>query len=142
VVFFPGTGNGNPIEISSSNPTYYETFIAWHNMVGEDKSLFLVDGMVSFSQRNVDDVRYLVARSPSCSISFMEKSKNRRDRWLTIWEQPELVHYGTLTNIPNIAAIVENKMVYLGGICRYALKANSPLEATWAAMEILTPTRC
>ena len=135
VVFFPAKGKGNPVEISSSDPTYYKTFIAWHELVGKDKSIFLVDGMVSFSQRNVDDVRYLVARSPSCSISFMEKSKNRRDRWLKIWGQAELEKYGTLTNIPNIEAIVADNMVYLGGICRYAFKTNAALDVALAAVE-------
>ena len=43
-VFFPA--NGHPIKMSASEPHYFDTFMGWYEKVGEEESLFLVDGVV------------------------------------------------------------------------------------------------
>jgi len=120
VIFFPADG-GEPQEIDSSEPNFYRQFVEWHRAVGKDESYFLVDGIVSFAERNVDGVKYIVAKSPTCSISFIKRSAFKRDLWMTPWDNAELVSYGALVGVADIEKTVAANMFYVGGICRYAL---------------------
>jgi hypothetical protein len=106
VVFFPAKGQGAPQEISESEDGFYTSCIKWYARVGEDTSIFLVDGVVSFTPRNVDNVKYAVARSPTCSVIFMEKSKNRQERWMAVWGGSELIADGKLIGIADVEKLL------------------------------------
>jgi hypothetical protein len=43
-IFFPG-GGGVPVELTSSSPTFIQTFESWYQKIGEEQSIF-------FGQRN------------------------------------------------------------------------------------------
>jgi hypothetical protein len=49
-----------------------------------DKTMknLLADGLCHFTKDDVPGVKYVTAKSLSCSIGFMEKDQNRFDRWL------------------------------------------------------------
>ena len=76
-VFFPA--NGKPLLMSASSPSCLEMFRKWHKQIATEESLFLVDGIVSFTKDDFPGVTYVTAKSPSCSIGFMEKDQNRCD---------------------------------------------------------------
>ena len=69
--FFPA--NDTPLIMSTCDSGYFATFRKWYKQIGSEESLFLVDGVVSFTKDDFQGVTYVAARSPSCSIGFMEK---------------------------------------------------------------------
>jgi hypothetical protein len=88
-VFFPA--NGKPLPMDPRSLNYLETFRNCYKQIGIEESLFLVDGVVSFTKDDFQGVTYVTAKSPSCSIGFMEKDQNRCDRWLEFWTPEELI---------------------------------------------------
>mmetsp|Transcript_7784 Transcript_7784/g.21705 ORF Transcript_7784/g.21705 Transcript_7784/m.21705 type:complete len:520 (-) Transcript_7784:38-1597(-) len=137
-VFFPA--NGKPLIMNASSPSYLETFRKWYKQIGIEESLFLVDGIVSFTKDSFPGVTYVTAKSPSCSIGFMEKDQNRCDRWLEFWTPPELLAYATSVGIPNAAEIINDNWRHLGGVSRYAFTANAAQDAVMSAISIVGAT--
>jgi hypothetical protein len=127
-VFFPADGR-RPQSILASNNDYQTTFEAWYESIGEHKSVFLVDGIVSFIKDDVEGVKYVAAKSPSCSIGFMEKDQNRCDRWLDFWSRTELLAYANLSSITNAEDVIDDNMYHIGGIPRYAFQPKAAQEA-------------
>ena len=134
-MFFPK--DGEPKAIAMNESGYRRTFSEWYRLVGEDESVFLVDGIVSFTLNDYQGVKYVTAKSPSCSIGWMEKDQNRFDRWLEFWSQPELLSYADQVGIPDAANIVESNMVHLGGVCRYAFLRDAARNAVMNAISVV-----
>eukprot|EP00978_Attheya_sp_CCMP212_P021811 scaffold64131_cov46-Attheya_sp.AAC.1 len=134
-VFFPV--NGKPISMSASSSSYWNTFREWYDIIGREESLFLVDGVVSFTKDDVPGVKYVTAKSPSCSIGFMEKDQSRRDRWLEFWSQAELLAYAKAVGIPNATEIIEGNLFHIGGVCRYAFVPNAAQDAVLNAISVV-----
>ena len=134
-VFFPV--NGKPISISASSPSYWNTFREWYDKIGKEESVFLVDGVVSFTKDDVPGVKYVTAKSPSCSIGFMEKDQNRWDRWLECWSQAELLAYANTVGIPNAIEIIEGNLFHIGGVCRYAFVRDAARYAVLNAISVV-----
>jgi hypothetical protein len=134
-VFFPV--NGKPLLMSANSSSYFNTFREWYDKVGAEKSLFLVDGVVSFTKDDVPGVKYVTAKSPSCSIGFMEKDQNRFDRWLEFWSRSELLAYAESVAIPNASEIIDDNMLHVGGISRYAFTANNARNAVMNAISVV-----
>lgn len=137
-VFFPA--NGKPLIMNTSSLSYLETFRKWYKQIGIEESLFLVDGIVSFTKDDFPGVTYVTAKSPCCSIGFMEKDQNRCDRWLDFWSPSELLAYATNVGIPNAAEIIDDNWRHLGGVARYAFTANAAQEAVMNAISIVGAT--
>jgi hypothetical protein len=137
-VFFPA--NGKPLLMNTSSPSYLETFRKSYKQIGIEESLFLVDGIVSFTKDDFQGVTYVTAKSPSCSIGFMEKDQNRCDRWLEFWTPSELLAYATIVGIPNAAEIIKDNWRHLGGVSRYAFTVNAAQEAVMNAISIVGAT--
>lgn len=135
-VFFPA-GGGNPQSVMITHPDYLKMFNAWYELIGEHGSVFLVDGIVSFTKDDVPGVKYVAARSPSCSIGFMEKDQNRFDRWLSFWSRPELLSYANLSGIANAAVTIDDNMYHIGGIPRYAFQRGAGQKAAINAISIV-----
>lgn len=130
-VFFPV--DDQPIQIVQSHPNYWETFTKWYEQINEEKSVFLVDGMASFNGvPEYTNVKYIVAKSPSCPIGWMKKDPNKIDRWLPIWDEAELLSYASQTEIEE--SVVKENMRYLGGIVRNAFL---PGRAEYAANDAI-----
>jgi hypothetical protein len=115
--------------MSASSPSYLDTYREWYDKIGEKESLFLVDGVVSFMKDDVPGVKYVTAKSPSCSIGFIEKDQNRFDRWLEFWSRSELLSYAESVAIPNASDIIDGNMLHIGGVSRYAFVANAAQSA-------------
>ena len=79
-------------------------------------------------------MKYIAAKSPSCSIGFMEKDQNRRDRWLDSWSREELLQYANLTGIPNAEIVISGNFFHIGGISRYAFQPMVAREAIMSAI--------
>ena len=131
-IFFPA--DENPVVRRESEAGYYNTFRGWYDKVGAEESVFLIDGVVSFTKDDVFGVKYVTARSTGCSIGFMEKDQNRFDRWLECWSRAELLQYATIVDIPNAPEIIDDNMRYIGGIPRYAFSANRAQNAVMNAV--------
>ena len=134
--FFPKNG-GQPEYIRNDNPNFLDKYLAWYRLVAKDGSLFLVDGIVSFTLYDYPGLKFVTAKSFSCSIGWMEKSQNRRDRWLEFWSQLELTSYATAVDIPDAAEIVKHNILHLGGVCRYAFKAGAAQRAVMNAISVV-----
>lgn len=80
----------------------------------------MVDGKVSFSNEDHPNVKFIAAKTPSCDIGWMDKSQNRRDCWLQVWDKREILSYATQAGIPNAETLIQENMLHLGGISRYA----------------------
>jgi hypothetical protein len=106
----------------------------WYSQIGEEESVFLVDGVVSFIKDDVQGVKYVTAKSPSCSIGFMDKDQNRFDRWLEFWSQAELLSYAEKVGIADAAEIIEGNMLHIGGVCRYSFVADAAKNAVMNAI--------
>lgn len=132
-VFFPADGS-EPEEIAQNHPDYWKTFRKWYAMIDQEESIFLVDGIVSFSNLDYPNVKYIAAKSPSCSIGWMEKSQNRQDRWLEVWKQAALLSYATKVGIANAVEVIQESMRYLGGVSRYAFVPGAAEKAANAAV--------
>eukprot|EP00978_Attheya_sp_CCMP212_P015116 scaffold38871_cov34-Attheya_sp.AAC.2 len=94
---------------------YWKTFEKWFCLVGQDSSVFLVDGVVSFTPHDVQGVKFVNARSSSCGIGRMENDQNRFDCWLDGWLQVELLSYGKKVGIADGKNIIDDNMFHLGG---------------------------
>ena len=91
-MFFPA--NSVPLQISSRDQGYDTTFSKWYSQINDEESVFLVDGIVSFGGvPEYMNVKYIAAKSPSCSIGWMKKDSAKSDRWLGIWREEELFSY-------------------------------------------------
>eukprot|EP00978_Attheya_sp_CCMP212_P043176 scaffold277451_cov45-Attheya_sp.AAC.1 len=132
-MFFPADGSA-PDSRSMNDPDYQHKFMEWYALVGSDESVFLVDGVVSFTLQDVDGVKYVAAKSPSCSIGWMSKVQSKRQRWLRAWAQPELVSYANSVGIEEAEEIIADNYVHLGGVCRYALMRNAARDAALDAI--------
>jgi hypothetical protein len=130
-VLFPV--DGQPEIIFTNEPQYMKTFDNWYEQINKQAGYFLVDGMVTFNGvPEHTNVNYIVAKSPSCHIGWMKKSPSKRDRWLTIWAEPELLSYASQAEIAE--DVVKENMRYLGGIARYAFL---PGAAEYAANDAI-----
>lgn len=127
-VFFPADG-GKPTQIERNEHGYAKAFRKWYATIDKEGSMFLVDGIVSFTQNDYPNVKFVAARSPSCDIGWMRKSPNRCDRWLQVWNEEEMLSYATQVCIAK--EVIHDNMFYLGGIVRYAF---TPDEAEDAAL--------
>ena len=72
-------------------------------------------------------MKYIVANSPSCPIGWVKKSKHKRDRWLDVWGEEELLSYANQAAIES--SVIEENMRHLGGIVRYAFVENAAQDA-------------
>jgi hypothetical protein len=131
-VFFPADGS-DPKQITQNHNDYLETFDKWYAKIDEEESIFLVDGIGSFSNSDYPNVKYVAAKSPSYDIGWMEKSQNRRDRWLQVWDKTEMLSYATHAGIPNAEKVIQENMLHLGGIIRYAFTPGAAEDAANAA---------
>lgn len=127
-VFFPPFG-GQPTAMPSNETGHYRQFMQWYKQVGEARSLFFVDGNVTFNEDAIDNVTFVVAKSPSSTLGWMDKGKAKNEHWLSLWQEDELVRYGRLARIEGIEQIVRDNFFYMGGIARYALKKGEALSA-------------
>ena len=116
-LFFPA-GGGAPTSSFANEPNYHTNFYQWYRLVGDADSVILVDGVVSFTPDDVQGVKYITAKSPSCSIGWMDKDQNRFDRWLDWWSQAELLSYAKQVVITDANTIIEGNVFHLGGVCR------------------------
>lgn len=123
-MFFP-KGGGEPQQINTNHPDYDTTFDKWYAQISEDHSYFLVDGIVSFSNSDYPNIKYVAAKSPSCPLGWMETSQNRQDRWLEVWEEKELLSYATKVDIEGAVELIHENMVHLGGVSRYAFASGA-----------------
>jgi hypothetical protein len=133
-VFFPRK-DGEPTVMQGAEPGSYGKFMQWYKQVGDDRSLFLVDGNVTFNEDAIQNVTFVVAKSPSGTLGWMDKAKGLVQHWLSLWRQDELVQYGRLAQIQGIERIVQDNMFYIGGIARYALKKDAALPAIDYALQ-------
>jgi hypothetical protein len=117
-----------------------KTFDRWYQEIHAQTSIFLVDGIVSFANSDYPNVKYVAAKSPSCDIGWMKKSQNREDRWLKVWDKAELLSYATKVNIPDAQTVIEENMLYLGGVSRYAFEPGAAEEAVNAAVAVAGAT--
>jgi hypothetical protein len=131
--FFPADGS-DPEQITRNDKDYLKTFKKWYATIDEEKSIFLVDGIVSFSMMDYPNVKYVAAKTPSCDIGWMAKSQNRRDRWLQVWKKAEMLSYATQAGIPNAEEVIQENMLHLGGVSRYAFKPGAAENAANAAV--------
>lgn len=118
VIFFPANGS-EPQVVMQNHPDYFNKFNEWYGEIDRAKSVFLVDGIVSFANADFPNVTYVAAKSPSCVIGWMETSQNRQDRWRKVWCQAELLSYATQVGIPNAQNLIAENMLHLGGVSRY-----------------------
>ena len=134
-VFFPP--DAPPQSVSTNDVGYSKNFEKWYSRIGQEESVFLVDGVVSFIKDDVLGVKYVTAKSPSCSIGFMEKDQNRYDRWLEFWTQAELLAYAEKVAIPNASEIIEGNLLHIGGVSRYAFVADAAQNAVMNAISVV-----
>jgi len=127
-VFFPPNG-GQPTAMPSNETGHYHQFMKWYKQVGQARSLFFVDGNVTFNEDAIDNVTFVVAKSPSGTLGWMDKGKAKNEHWLSLWQEDELVRYGRLAQIEGIEQIARDNFFYIGGIARYALKEDEALSA-------------
>jgi hypothetical protein len=132
-VFFPADGS-DPKQITQNHNDYLETFDKWYAKINVEESIFLVDGIVSFSNDDYPNVKYVAAKSPSCDIGWMGKSQNREDRWLQVWEKAEMLSYATQAGIPNAEKVIQENMLHLGGVSRYAFTPGAAEKAANVAV--------
>jgi hypothetical protein len=101
-------------------PYSYDKFTEWIKLISDNKSFFLVDGIVSFNEFN-DPLTLIVARSHSCSLGYLEK-RTREDRWLTVWSKSELVKFGQAIglDLQDVEELVAPNFHHIGGIARFA----------------------
>jgi hypothetical protein len=133
LVFFPADG-GAPISKFANEPDFHPKLSEWYRLVGAAGSVFLSDGVVTFSYDDVQGVKYITTKSASCDIGWMGHDQNRFDRWLVGWAQAELVSYATQVGITDANTIIEDNMFHIGGVCRYALKKNAARNAVMNAI--------
>ena len=62
----------------------------WYKQVGQARSLFFVDGNVTFNEDAIDNVTFVVAKSPSSTLGWMDKAKAKNEHWLPLWQEDEL----------------------------------------------------
>ena len=132
-VFFPADSS-EPEQISQTHPDYLETFEKWYSKIDEEGSFFLVDGIVSFANSDYPNVKYVAAKSPSCDIGWMEMSQNRRDRWLQVWAKTEMLLYANKAGISNAETVIQENMLHLGGVSRYAFSPGAAEAAAKVAV--------
>lgn len=133
IAFFPADGS-EPEKMTRGDKDYSETFDKWYAIIDQEKSIFLVDGIVSFSNDDYPNVKYVAAKSPSCDIGWMAKSQNREDRWLQVWEKAEMLSYATQAGIPNAEEVIQENMLHLGGVSRYAFTPGAAEKAANVAV--------
>ena len=136
-MFFPANNDDPVLSIVATHPDYRKMFKEWYRRVGEQESVFLVDGIVSFTYDDFQGVKYVTAKSPSCDIGFMEKDQNRFDRWLEFWSQQELLSYAEQVGIPDAKSIIAGNMFHLGGVCRYAFVRDAAQNAVMNAISVV-----
>jgi hypothetical protein len=67
----------------------------------------------------------------------MKKDQNRRDRWLELWLQNDLLPYAHKVGIQEAATIIPENWFHIGGVCRYCFKRNAAFDAVMAAFDDL-----
>ena len=132
-IYFPSDGS-EPTRIERSGNASAKTFDAWYRAISEDNSVVLIDGIVSFTLEDYPNIKYVAAKSPSCSIGWMDKAQMRRDRWLKVWHESELLSYAKQVNIQNATELIHNNFLYLGGVSRYAFIPNAAENAAQNAV--------
>lgn len=133
LTFFPGSGSP-PQTILATHPDYFATFRKWYAQIDQEHSFFLVDGIASFSNEAYTNVKYIVAKSPSCPLGWIEKSQNVSDRWLSVWSEQELLSYANYAGIA--ADVVRENMLHLGGVGRYAFLPGAAEAAAIRAVAV------
>jgi len=127
-MYFP-SDRSEPTRIERSDNSSAKIFDQWYRAISHDNSVILIDGIVPLTLEDYPNVKYVAAKSPSCSIGWMEKAQMRRDRWLKVWQESELLSYAQQVNIANAKELVHNNFVHLGGVSRYAFIPNAAENA-------------